>query len=107
MIASRRNERVHLANGGGGGAQAEILSEEVPPADVEALDLHGRGPRGGEPTPLPPLDPHELVGLSFLLRQRRQHFFAVLSGADLGPYLHDLTGGVDQESVAGGHSRRA
>ncbi|MEI9973726.1 MAG: hypothetical protein WDO73_17760 [Ignavibacteriota bacterium] len=36
---------------------AEILFEEVPTADIEALDLHGRGPRGGEPTPLPPLDP--------------------------------------------------
>ena len=35
---------------------AEILFEELPPADIEALDLHGRGPRGGTPVTLPPLE---------------------------------------------------
>jgi predicted permease len=34
---------------------AEILFDEVPPADIEALNLHDRGPRGGKVMPLPPL----------------------------------------------------
>ncbi|HEX3744513.1 MAG TPA: hypothetical protein VHW09_11305 [Bryobacteraceae bacterium] len=29
----------------------EILFEEVPPSDIEALNLHDRGPRGGMPAP--------------------------------------------------------
>ena len=32
----------------------EILFDEVPPSDIEALNLRDRGPRGGKPTVLPP-----------------------------------------------------
>jgi hypothetical protein len=35
---------------------AEILFDEVPPADIESLNLHDRGPRGGKPAQLPPLE---------------------------------------------------
>jgi predicted permease len=35
---------------------AEILFDEVPPADIEALNLTDRGPRGGKPVDLPPLE---------------------------------------------------
>jgi predicted permease len=34
----------------------EILFDEVPAADIEALQLGGRGPRGGKPFELPPLE---------------------------------------------------
>jgi predicted permease len=33
---------------------SEILFDEVPPADVESLNLSDRGPRGGKPIQLPP-----------------------------------------------------
>jgi hypothetical protein len=33
---------------------AEILFDEVPPAEIEALNLRDRGPRGGKPAELPP-----------------------------------------------------
>ena len=33
---------------------AEILFDEVPPAEIEALNLRDRGPRGGKPIQLPP-----------------------------------------------------
>ena len=45
--AYRRNARA---------PDAEIIFEELPPADIEALDLHSRGPRGGTPVTLPPLE---------------------------------------------------
>jgi predicted permease len=35
---------------------AEILFDEVPPADIESLNLRDRGPRGGKSAPLPPLE---------------------------------------------------
>jgi len=35
---------------------AEILFDEVPPADIETLNLHDRGPRGGKLAHLPPLE---------------------------------------------------
>jgi predicted permease len=36
--------------------EAEILFDEVPPADLESLNLRDRGPRGGKPVELPPLE---------------------------------------------------
>ncbi len=33
---------------------AEILFDELPPAEIEALNLRDRGPRGGKPIQLPP-----------------------------------------------------
>ena len=35
---------------------SEILFDEVPPTDIETLNLSGRGPRGGKPLDLPPLE---------------------------------------------------
>ena len=43
--AHRRNAFAH---------DAELLFDEVAPSDIETLDLGGRGPRGGQPLPLPP-----------------------------------------------------
>ncbi len=53
---------------------AEILFDEVPPADIESLNLHDRGPRGGKPAPLPPL---EIPRAPFSLEQ----FFRDLASA--------------------------
>ena len=35
---------------------SEILFDEVPPADIEALNLRDRGPRGGKPVQWPPAE---------------------------------------------------
>ncbi len=37
-------------------SDTEILFDEVPPADIESLQLGDRGPRGGKPFELPPLE---------------------------------------------------
>ena len=55
---------------------AEILFDEVPPADIEALNLRDRGPRGGKPLQLPP---PEIPRAPFSLDQ----FFRDLANATL------------------------
>lgn len=52
----------------------EILFDEVPPSDIESLNLHDRGPRGGKPAPLPP---PEIPRTPFSIEQ----FFCDLAGA--------------------------
>jgi predicted permease len=55
-------------------ADDEILFDEVPPSEIESLNLRDRGPRGGKPVILPP---PEIPRTPFSLEQ----FFHDLAGA--------------------------
>jgi hypothetical protein len=63
------------------GGDTEILFDEVPLADVEALNLGDRGPRGGKPIPLPP---PEIPRAPFSVEQ----FFRDLANSTLDSMAH-------------------